>query len=94
MDNIPPTDSPEVQQWIQEVIATGAVIPDIAPTLPGWFLVVTIFRLMVADWTFVQVDVLPIQRPQVIPATAGGLAVVILGVLVCAYLPFLSVKDG
>ena len=43
MDVVPPTDSPEVQQWIQEVKDTGIVIPGFAPTNPGWFLVVTLF---------------------------------------------------
>ena len=43
MDRVPPTDSPEVQQWIQDVLNTGIVIPDLVPTNPGSCRV--IFRL-------------------------------------------------
>lgn len=35
LDKTPPTDSPQVQQWIQEVANSGVVIPDIAPTVLG-----------------------------------------------------------
>ncbi|KAF8971428.1 hypothetical protein BDZ97DRAFT_1651088 [Flammula alnicola] len=35
LDIPPPIDSPEVQQWIQEVQDTGVVIPNFAPTAPG-----------------------------------------------------------
>ncbi|KAH8120659.1 glycoside hydrolase/deacetylase [Phellopilus nigrolimitatus] len=34
MDKAPPTDSPEVQQWIQEVASTGISIPNISHALP------------------------------------------------------------
>ncbi|KAK7058333.1 chitin deacetylase [Paramarasmius palmivorus] len=37
LDTKPPIDSPEVQQWKQEVAATGLQIPDISVTLPGMF---------------------------------------------------------
>ncbi|EIW64552.1 glycoside hydrolase/deacetylase [Trametes versicolor FP-101664 SS1] len=32
LDVVPPTDSPEVQQWIKEVAASGVDIPNFAPT--------------------------------------------------------------
>ncbi|KAI0639104.1 glycoside hydrolase/deacetylase [Trametes polyzona] len=32
LDKVPPTDSPEVQQWIKEVQASGIEIPNFAPT--------------------------------------------------------------
>ncbi|KAI0343988.1 hypothetical protein BDW22DRAFT_1113490 [Trametopsis cervina] len=35
LDVIPPTDSPEVQQWIKEVNASGVPIPNITPTKDG-----------------------------------------------------------
>ncbi|EAU93143.2 chitin deacetylase [Coprinopsis cinerea okayama7 len=35
MDAPPPTDSPEVQQWKQDVANSGITIPDFAPTIPG-----------------------------------------------------------
>ena len=35
LDLAPPTDSPQVQQWIQEVLATGVDIPDIPPNVAG-----------------------------------------------------------
>ncbi|KAI0927537.1 hypothetical protein AcV5_008050 [Taiwanofungus camphoratus] len=35
LDVTPPTDSPEVQQWIQEVQNSGVYIPDIPVTQPG-----------------------------------------------------------
>ena len=35
LDKTPPTDSPEVQQWIQEVANSGITIPDIDPTVAG-----------------------------------------------------------
>jgi peptidoglycan/xylan/chitin deacetylase (PgdA/CDA1 family) len=35
LDKPPPTDSPEVQQWIQEVQNSGITIPDLEPTQPG-----------------------------------------------------------
>ncbi|CCM01615.1 uncharacterized protein FIBRA_03676 [Fibroporia radiculosa] len=35
LDKTPPTDSPEVLQWIQEVANTGIPIPDIPVTNPG-----------------------------------------------------------
>ncbi|OCH96694.1 glycoside hydrolase/deacetylase [Obba rivulosa] len=35
LDKTPPTDSPEVQQWIQDVANTGIQIPDIQPTVLG-----------------------------------------------------------
>lgn len=35
LDRAPPTDSPEVQQWIKEVNASGIAIPNLAPTQPG-----------------------------------------------------------
>jgi len=35
LDRTPPTDSPEVQQWKQEVIDTGIVIPNLTVTNPG-----------------------------------------------------------
>lgn len=37
LDVVPPTDSPEVQQWIAEVAATGIVIPDFSQTYNGSF---------------------------------------------------------
>lgn len=33
LDKPPPTDSPQVQQWIKEVRASGVNIPDISPTV-------------------------------------------------------------
>jgi len=39
LDLPPPTDSPEVLRWIQEVRDTGIVIPGFAPTSPGWYCV-------------------------------------------------------
>ena len=35
LDKTPPTDSPEVKQWIQEVKDTGIDIPDISQTVEG-----------------------------------------------------------
>jgi len=35
LDKPPPIDSPEVQQWIQEVKNSGVTIPNISQTLPG-----------------------------------------------------------
>ena len=35
MDVVPPTDSPEVQQWIQEVMNSGVNIPSFDPTVAG-----------------------------------------------------------
>lgn len=35
LDRPPPTDSPEVQQWIQEVQASGVEIPGFSPTVAG-----------------------------------------------------------
>ncbi|KAI9066717.1 carbohydrate esterase family 4 protein [Trametes sanguinea] len=35
LDKTPPVDSPEVQQWIKEVNATGIQIPDFSPTVAG-----------------------------------------------------------
>ena len=35
LDVIPPTDSPEVQQWIKEVAASGRTIPNITATVAG-----------------------------------------------------------
>lgn len=35
LDTPPPTDSSEVQQWIQQVQASGIEIPNIPPTVPG-----------------------------------------------------------
>ncbi|KIM85487.1 carbohydrate esterase family 4 protein [Piloderma croceum F 1598] len=35
LDKPPPLDSPQVQQWIQEVKNSGVTIPNISPTLPG-----------------------------------------------------------
>jgi hypothetical protein len=35
MDKPPLTDSPQVQQWIQDVQNTGVTIPNIAPTVAG-----------------------------------------------------------
>jgi hypothetical protein len=35
LDKPPPTDSPEVQQWIQEVQNSGVTIPNIPVTQPG-----------------------------------------------------------
>ncbi|CAA7258751.1 unnamed protein product [Cyclocybe aegerita] len=35
LDRLPPIDSPEVQEWIQEVKNTGIVIPDLEPTVAG-----------------------------------------------------------
>jgi len=37
LDTVPPTDSPEVRQWIAEVAATGIVIPDLSQTVDGSF---------------------------------------------------------
>jgi Polysaccharide deacetylase len=37
LDKPPPTDSPQVQQWIQEVASTGIVIPNLSPTVLGLF---------------------------------------------------------
>lgn len=34
-DRVPPTDSPEVQQWIKEVAASGVQIPALSVTAPG-----------------------------------------------------------
>ncbi|KAG8854830.1 chitin deacetylase [Serendipita sp. 411] len=35
LDKLPPTDSPEVKQWIQDVANSGITIPDITPTVAG-----------------------------------------------------------
>jgi Polysaccharide deacetylase len=35
MDKPPPTDSPQVKQWIQEVLDSGVQIPSFSPTTPG-----------------------------------------------------------
>ncbi|KAI9511791.1 glycoside hydrolase/deacetylase [Russula earlei] len=35
LDRPAPTDSPQVQQWIQEVSQSGVTIPNIAPNAPG-----------------------------------------------------------
>ena len=35
LDVVPPTDSPQVQQWIAEVQSTGIKIPSFSPTQPG-----------------------------------------------------------
>lgn len=35
LDKTPPTDSPEVAQWKQEVADSGIEIPDIQPTVAG-----------------------------------------------------------
>ncbi|KAF8649844.1 hypothetical protein AX16_005607 [Volvariella volvacea WC 439] len=35
LDRPPPTDSPEVQQWIREVADSGVIIPDIPVNSPG-----------------------------------------------------------
>ncbi|EKM60819.1 carbohydrate esterase family 4 protein [Phanerochaete carnosa HHB-10118-sp] len=35
LDKTPPTDSPQVQQWIQDVQNSGIAIPDFQPTQPG-----------------------------------------------------------
>ncbi|KAK2462027.1 hypothetical protein APHAL10511_006490 [Amanita phalloides] len=35
LDIVPPTDTPQVQQWISEVANSGVVIPNIAPTIAG-----------------------------------------------------------
>jgi len=35
LDKPPPTDSPQVQQWIQEVANSGVTIPNITPTVAG-----------------------------------------------------------
>ena len=35
LDTPPPTDSPQVLQWIQEVQASGVEIPDFPPTVAG-----------------------------------------------------------
>ncbi|KAF8714521.1 Polysaccharide deacetylase, partial [Rhizoctonia solani] len=35
LDQVPPINSPEVQQWIKEVQNSGVVIPGFAPTQPG-----------------------------------------------------------
>lgn len=35
LDTVPPTDSPEVAQWIADVQSTGIQIPDISVTLAG-----------------------------------------------------------
>ncbi|KZW02689.1 hypothetical protein EXIGLDRAFT_637283 [Exidia glandulosa HHB12029] len=35
LDKVPPTDSPEVQQWIKDVASSGVQIPTFAPTAPG-----------------------------------------------------------
>lgn len=35
LDKPPPTDSPQVQQWIQDVKNSGIDIPNIAPTVAG-----------------------------------------------------------
>ena len=45
MDVTPPTDSPQVLQWIQEVQDTGIEIPDFPPTNPGSCR--TIFSLLI-----------------------------------------------
>jgi hypothetical protein len=39
LDRVPPTDSPEVLQWIQDVQNTGIVIPDLSLTNTGSFFV-------------------------------------------------------
>lgn len=38
LDKIPATDTPQVQQWIQEVNETGIVIPNFSPTNPGSYI--------------------------------------------------------
>jgi len=35
LDQIPPTNSPEVQQWLAQVAASGVKIPDFTPTVAG-----------------------------------------------------------
>jgi peptidoglycan/xylan/chitin deacetylase (PgdA/CDA1 family) len=35
LDKTPPTTSPEVQQWLAQVAASGITIPDISPTVAG-----------------------------------------------------------
>lgn len=35
LDKPPPTDSPQVQQWIQEVLNSGVTIPTFSPTVAG-----------------------------------------------------------
>ncbi|KAL6299036.1 hypothetical protein BKA93DRAFT_830233 [Sparassis latifolia] len=35
LDKTPPTDSPQVQQWLSEVMNSGIPIPDLSPTNPG-----------------------------------------------------------
>jgi peptidoglycan/xylan/chitin deacetylase (PgdA/CDA1 family) len=35
LDKPPPTDSPEVQQWIDDVARSSISIPNISPTVPG-----------------------------------------------------------
>jgi Polysaccharide deacetylase len=35
MDKPPPTDSPQVQQWIQEVLNSGIQIPSFSPNVAG-----------------------------------------------------------
>jgi len=35
LDQVPPTNSPEVQQWIKDVQSSGVFIPGLAPTQPG-----------------------------------------------------------
>ena len=48
LDVPPPIDSPEVQQWIQDVKDTGIEIPGFGPTNPGTFLdlfIVAIFEI-------------------------------------------------
>ena len=47
LDKTPPIDSPEVQQWIQDVLNTGIVIPNLTVTNPGSCCV--IFRLTAVD---------------------------------------------
>ena len=36
LDKIPPIDSPEVQEWIKQVQATGIEIPSFNATVAGW----------------------------------------------------------
>ena len=35
LDVVVPTDSPEVQQWIKDVAASGVIIPNITQTVAG-----------------------------------------------------------
>jgi len=80
LDQIAPTDTPEVQQWIQEVQATGVNIPNFNATVDGRLDI--FFFLSVTKFSHRQAVVLPISMRFRTPAAAGGLVVAALVTLI------------